>query len=134
MDKNKSLDLLLSDPSSVIYKSRLRYKPLCKSRFQKSQNQFNFVIHAENNQAGGDMNDCIKFLWICIFCFIHSICINESAKILAVFPFSGQSQYIFVKQYLETLTVINAYPSKEHVPNYRDIPMMEAHDIQNVKA
>lgn len=75
------------------------------------------------------------------FCFIHSICINESAKILAVFPFPGQSQYIFVKPYLETLaarghdlTVINAYPSKEHVANYRDIPIMEAQDIQKGKA
>ncbi|XP_013097631.2 UDP-glucosyltransferase 2 [Stomoxys calcitrans] len=62
---------------------------------------------------------------------------NENAKILAIFPFPGPSQYILVKPYLKTLadrghemTVINAYPSNDNGKNYRDIPVMEAHEIQ----
>uniref|UniRef100_A0A1I8N526 UDP-glucuronosyltransferase n=1 Tax=Musca domestica TaxID=7370 RepID=A0A1I8N526_MUSDO len=62
---------------------------------------------------------------------------SESAKILAIFPFPGPSQYILVKPYLKTLaarghelTVLNAFPSKDNGKNYRDVPIMEAHEIQ----
>ena len=59
----------------------------------------------------------------------------ESAKILAVFPFPGPSQYILVQPYLKALaarghelTVINAFPQKQPVKNYRDIAVMEVFD------
>ncbi|XP_075145412.1 UDP-glucosyltransferase 2-like [Haematobia irritans] len=58
---------------------------------------------------------------------------NESAKILAIFPFPGPSQYIVVQPYLKALaarghelTVINAFPQKTPVKNYRDI---EVHEV-----
>ncbi|XP_061398120.1 UDP-glucosyltransferase 2-like [Musca vetustissima] len=77
------------------------------------------------------------FLLIVAYLFINLIQQNESAKILAIFPFPGPSQYILVKPFLKTLaarghelTVLNAFPSKENVKNYRDIPIMEAHEIQ----
>lgn len=57
---------------------------------------------------------------------------TESAKILAIFPFPGPSQYILVQPYLKTLaarghelTVINAYPQKTTINNFRDVPIME---------
>ncbi|TMW48127.1 hypothetical protein DOY81_006800 [Sarcophaga bullata] len=59
----------------------------------------------------------------------------KSAKILAVFPFPGPSQYILVQPYLKALaarghelTVINAFPQKQPVKNYRDVTVMEIHD------
>lgn len=59
----------------------------------------------------------------------------ESAKILALFPFPGPSQYILVQPYLKALaarghevTVINAFPQKQPVKNFRDIPVLEVHD------
>ncbi|XP_073814209.1 UDP-glycosyltransferase UGT5-like [Musca autumnalis] len=77
------------------------------------------------------------FILISAFLIINSIQQNQCAKILAIFPFPGPSQYILVKPYLKTLaarghelTVINAFPSKEKLKNYRDIPIMEAHEIQ----
>ncbi|XP_014101208.3 UDP-glucosyltransferase 2 [Bactrocera oleae] len=52
----------------------------------------------------------------------------ESAKILAVFPFSGPSQYICVQSYLQTLAVrgheitsVSAFPQKTLLKNFRDI-------------
>lgn len=57
---------------------------------------------------------------------------GELAKILAIFPFPGPSQYILVQPYLKTLaarghqlTVINAYPQKIPLKNYRDIYVPE---------
>ena len=59
----------------------------------------------------------------------------ESAKILAVFPFPGPSQYILVQPYLKALaarghelTVINAFPQKQPVKNYRDVTVLEVFD------
>ncbi|KAM7361148.1 UDP-glucosyltransferase 2-like [Cochliomyia hominivorax] len=59
----------------------------------------------------------------------------DGAKILALFPFPGPSQYILVQPYLKALagrghevTVINAFPQKKPVPNFRDIPVMEVHN------
>ncbi|XP_049305186.1 UDP-glucosyltransferase 2 isoform X1 [Bactrocera dorsalis] len=52
----------------------------------------------------------------------------ESAKILAVFPFPGPSQYICVQSYLKTLaarghevTSVSAFPQKTPLKNFRDI-------------
>ncbi|XP_073825528.1 UDP-glucosyltransferase 2-like [Musca autumnalis] len=54
------------------------------------------------------------------------------AKILAIFPFPGPSQYLVVQPYLKTLasrghevTVINAYPQKKPIKKYRDIEVPE---------
>ncbi|KAI8116886.1 UDP-glucuronosyltransferase 2B10 [Lucilia cuprina] len=78
-----------------------------------------------------------RFLLILIEIFLSFIKINESAKILAVFPFPGRSQYILVQPFLKTLaqrghelTVINAYPAKDNIKNYRDIAVMEIHNVQ----
>lgn len=79
------------------------------------------------------------FIILIQFCcsFIN---LNESAKILAVFPFPGRSQYILVQPFLKTLaerghklTVINAYPGKENIENYRDVAVLEIHKIQECK-
>ncbi|XP_049305187.1 UDP-glycosyltransferase UGT5 isoform X2 [Bactrocera dorsalis] len=52
----------------------------------------------------------------------------ESAKILAVFPFPGPSQYICVQSYLKTLaarghevTSVSAFPQKTPLKNFRDL-------------
>ncbi|XP_065354385.1 UDP-glycosyltransferase UGT5-like [Calliphora vicina] len=57
------------------------------------------------------------------------------AKILALFPFPGPSQYILVQPYLKALaakghelTVINAFPQKQPISNFRDVLVMEVHD------
>ena len=59
----------------------------------------------------------------------------KSAKILALFPFPGPSQYILVQPYLKALaarghelTVINAFPQKQPVKNYRDVTVLEVFD------
>ncbi|XP_073825560.1 UDP-glucosyltransferase 2-like [Musca autumnalis] len=59
----------------------------------------------------------------------------ETAKILALFPFPGPSQYILVQPYLKMLasrghevTCINAFPQKQRVKNFRDVTVMEVHD------
>ncbi|XP_065354386.1 UDP-glycosyltransferase UGT5-like [Calliphora vicina] len=59
----------------------------------------------------------------------------ECAKILAVFAFPGPSQYILVQPYLKALaakghelTVINAFPQKQPIANYRDVLVMEVHE------
>ncbi|XP_073825515.1 UDP-glucosyltransferase 2-like [Musca autumnalis] len=56
----------------------------------------------------------------------------HGAKILAIFPFPGPSQYLVVQPYLKTLasrghevTVINAFPQKKPLKNYRDIEVPE---------
>ncbi|KAM7361144.1 UDP-glucosyltransferase 2-like isoform 2-T2 [Cochliomyia hominivorax] len=56
----------------------------------------------------------------------------KSAKILAIFPFPGPSQYILVQPYLKTLatrghevTVINAFPQKTPIKIFRDIYVPE---------
>ncbi|TMW48120.1 hypothetical protein DOY81_006793 [Sarcophaga bullata] len=57
---------------------------------------------------------------------------SKAARILAIFPFPGPSQYILVQPYLKTLakrghevTVINAFPQKSAINNYRDIYVPE---------
>ena len=61
-----------------------------------------------------------------------SLNFSDAAKILAIFPFPGPSQYILVQPYLKNLakrghevTVINAFPQKSAVNNYRDIYVPE---------
>lgn len=60
----------------------------------------------------------------------------QSAKILAVFPFPGKSQYIFAEQYLKELaqrqhnvTVINTFGSSENQPNFRVIGASKIHEL-----
>lgn len=59
-------------------------------------------------------------------------CQLEGARILAIFPFPGPSQYINVVPYLKALaarghevTSVNAFPQKKPVKNFRDIPVLE---------
>ncbi|XP_054084684.1 UDP-glucosyltransferase 2-like [Zeugodacus cucurbitae] len=56
---------------------------------------------------------------------------TESAKILAVFPFTGPSQYMCVQSYLKTLaargheiTSVSAFPQKSPLKNFRDITLI----------
>lgn len=56
----------------------------------------------------------------------------EGARILAIFPFPGPSQYINVVPYLKALaarghhvTSVNAFPQKQPVKNFRDIAVVE---------
>ncbi|XP_037939262.1 UDP-glucosyltransferase 2-like [Teleopsis dalmanni] len=63
---------------------------------------------------------------------------SESANILAIFPFPGPSQYILVLPYLKTLadrghnvTVINAFPQKKPIPNFRDISVADIIKLQD---
>lgn len=74
------------------------------------------------------------FKWILIFVATFILQNVESAKILAVFPFPGPSQYILVEPYLKALaakghemTVINAFPQKQPISNFRDVPVIEVH-------
>ncbi|XP_034488819.1 UDP-glucuronosyltransferase 2A2 [Drosophila innubila] len=60
----------------------------------------------------------------------------QSAKILAVFPFPGKSQYIFAEQYLKELarrdhnvTVINTFGNSELEPNFRVIGATKIHEL-----
>ncbi|XP_014094002.3 UDP-glucosyltransferase 2 [Bactrocera oleae] len=55
---------------------------------------------------------------------------TESAKILAIFPFTGPSQYMCVQPYLKTLaarghevTSISVFPQKTPLKNFRDITL-----------
>lgn len=64
----------------------------------------------------------------------------QSAKILAVFPFPGKSQYIFAEQYLKELahrqhnvTVINTFGSSENKPNFRVIGATKIHELMACK-
>ncbi|XP_061392909.1 UDP-glucosyltransferase 2-like [Musca vetustissima] len=63
---------------------------------------------------------------------INGVSIGQGAKILAIFPFPGPSQYLVVQPYLKTLaarghevTVISAFPQKKPLENYRDIEVPE---------
>ncbi|XP_075169698.1 UDP-glycosyltransferase UGT4-like, partial [Haematobia irritans] len=84
------------------------------------------------------MKFCRNILFLNYFPLIlNFIGLSGAAKILAIFPFPGPSQYILVKPYLKTLasrghelTVISAYPSKDNGSRYRDVAVMEAHEIQ----
>ncbi|XP_054084659.1 UDP-glucosyltransferase 2-like [Zeugodacus cucurbitae] len=79
-------------------------------------------------------------LWI-LACFTNSL---ESAKILAIFPFRGPSQYICVQSYLRTLasrgheiTSVSAFPQKTPLKNFRDITLQieqSNHDEQIINA
>ncbi|EDW38380.1 GL12043 [Drosophila persimilis] len=60
----------------------------------------------------------------------------QSSKILAVFPFTGRSQYIFAEQYLKELarrghnvTVINTFGSDKNEPNFRVIGATKIHEL-----
>ncbi|XP_030571713.1 UDP-glucuronosyltransferase 1-10 [Drosophila novamexicana] len=60
----------------------------------------------------------------------------QSAKILAVFPFPGKSQYIFAEQYLKELakrdhnvTVINTFGSNQTEPNFNVIGATKIHEL-----
>ncbi|XP_022209988.2 UDP-glucosyltransferase 2 [Drosophila obscura] len=60
----------------------------------------------------------------------------QSSKILAVFPFTGRSQYIFAEQYLKELsrrghnvTVINTFGSDQNEPNFRVIGATKIHEL-----
>lgn len=60
----------------------------------------------------------------------------QSAKILAVFPFPGKSQYIFAEQYLKELarrghnvTVLNTFGSSDLEPNLRVIGATKIHEL-----
>ncbi|XP_011193322.2 UDP-glucosyltransferase 2 [Zeugodacus cucurbitae] len=76
-------------------------------------------------------------LWI-LACATKSL---ESAKILAVFPFTGPSQYICVQSYLRTLasrgheiTSVSAFPQKTPLKNFRDITLQieQSHHDESV--
>ncbi|XP_073825570.1 UDP-glycosyltransferase UGT5-like [Musca autumnalis] len=78
------------------------------------------------------MRGLIYLQWILANCLLCSISLIQSARILAVFPFPGPSQYILVQPYLKALaargyevTSINAFPQKEKLANFRDIPVTE---------
>lgn len=77
-------------------------------------------------------------VFLCRFLlFAASIGFGNSANILGIFPFAGPSQYILVQPYLKNLaarghqvTVINAFPQKEPIANFIDIPVLEVFKIQ----
>lgn len=61
-----------------------------------------------------------------------SLHLSGAARILAIFPFPGPSQYLLVQPYLKTLakrghevSVINAFPQKTPIDNYRDLHVPE---------
>lgn len=69
------------------------------------------------------------FLFLNIFYGYQS---TQGAKILAVFPYAGPSQYILVQPFLKALaarghelTVINAFPQKQKIDNFRDVVVDE---------
>ncbi|KAH8312485.1 hypothetical protein KR044_011015 [Drosophila immigrans] len=81
---------------------------------------------------------CRWLLWALLYCqLLSDIGVGvQSAKILAVFPFPGKSQYIFAEQYLKELarkdhnvTVINTFGSDEIHPNFRVIGAPKIHAI-----
>ncbi|XP_062122126.1 UDP-glucosyltransferase 2-like [Drosophila sulfurigaster albostrigata] len=81
---------------------------------------------------------CRWLLWALLYCqLLTDIGVRvQSAKILALFPFPGKSQYIFAEQYLKELarrdhnvTVINTFGSDEVVPNFRVIGATKIHEI-----
>ncbi|CAD6995925.1 UDP-glucuronosyltransferase-like [Ceratitis capitata] len=72
----------------------------------------------------------ILFVILALACFAFMPSRVESAKILAVFPFRGPSQYILVQPYLKALaarghelTVISAFPQKTPIKNFREITL-----------
>ncbi|CAD6995923.1 UDP-glucuronosyltransferase 2A3 [Ceratitis capitata] len=64
----------------------------------------------------------------------------NGAKILAIFPFSGRSQYICAENYLKALaarghnvTVISAFPQAKPLQNFNDVPIVfESHDWSDI--
>uniref|UniRef100_A0A1I8PV86 UDP-glucuronosyltransferase n=1 Tax=Stomoxys calcitrans TaxID=35570 RepID=A0A1I8PV86_STOCA len=70
--------------------------------------------------------------WVVLILLHFSARESESAKILAIFPYPGPSQYLVVQPYLKALaarghelTVISAFPQKKPLENYRDIEVPE---------
>ncbi|XP_036346582.1 UDP-glycosyltransferase UGT5-like, partial [Rhagoletis pomonella] len=79
--------------------------------------------------------DSFKFVKLALMILIFAIDCIETAKILAVFPFTGPSQYLCVQPYLKTLvarghevTSISAFPQKTPITNFRDIVLNGVHD------
>lgn len=77
-----------------------------------------------------------SYVWLCVLLFAQIGLEVQSAKILAVFPFPGKSQYIFAEQYLKELarrqhnvTVINTFGSSEMEPNFRVIGATKIHEL-----
>ncbi|XP_036332210.1 UDP-glycosyltransferase UGT5-like [Rhagoletis pomonella] len=73
----------------------------------------------------------LAFVLIVVF----AIECTKSAKILAVFPFSGPSQYICVQAYLKTLaarghevTTVSMFPQKTPLKSFRDIVLRKEED------
>ncbi|XP_034661783.1 UDP-glucuronosyltransferase 2A2 [Drosophila subobscura] len=83
-----------------------------------------------------------------VCCFLLALCLwpllsvtaaeqrVQSSNILAVFPFTGRSQYIFAEQYLKELsrrghnvTVINTFGSDKNEPNFRVIGATKIHEL-----
>ncbi|XP_039971196.1 UDP-glucosyltransferase 2-like [Bactrocera tryoni] len=70
----------------------------------------------------------LKYIVVALWILTNGTNSVESAKILAVFPFPGPSQYICVQSYLKTLaarghevTSVSAFPQKTPLKNFRDI-------------
>ncbi|EDW84184.1 uncharacterized protein Dwil_GK13277 [Drosophila willistoni] len=66
------------------------------------------------------------------FGFLLLIKYLDGARILAIFPYPGPSQYINVVSYLKALASrghqvdsVNAFPQKQQVNNFQDIPVLE---------
>ena len=77
-------------------------------------------------------------LIILLFCFCSHFV--EPAKILAIFPFPGPSQYILVQPYLKALaakghevSVISAFPQKKAISNFYYIPITEVTENYDCK-
>ncbi|ALC45679.1 Ugt86De, partial [Drosophila busckii] len=69
-------------------------------------------------------------LKLCVL--LSLISLLQGARILAIFPYPGPSQYINVVSYLKALaarghqvTSVNAFPQKQPVANFSDIPVLE---------
>ncbi|XP_049305189.1 UDP-glycosyltransferase UGT5 isoform X4 [Bactrocera dorsalis] len=77
------------------------------------------------------MGRIIYIIWaLAVLAFVPRL--TESAKILAIFPFTGPSQYICVQLYLKSLaargheiTSISAFPQKTPLKNFRDITLKD---------
>ena len=70
-------------------------------------------------------------------CCLHTA---KAAKILAIFPFPGPSQYILVQPYLKALaakghevSVISAFPQKQPINNFHDITIKNMLEDQQGK-
>lgn len=81
-----------------------------------------------------------NYCWLCVWLLANLGLAVHSAKILAVFPFPGKSQYIFAEQYLKELahrqhnvTVINTFGSSKLESNFRVIGATKVHELMACK-